>query len=99
MIVVPKSVCPSCTVPYEYPGPMPIPPIESCPPCEPEEEAVIIETIPVSVCPCPSPPDPIVIPTKKKIKVTKVKLCYKEFVLAVSTTKFCDIGPKCHSGV
>lgn len=99
MIAVPKSVCPPCGIPLVYPGPQPIPPIESCPPCESEEEGVVIETIPSSVCPCPLPPDPIEIPIKRQIKVTKTALCYKEFILAISTTKFCNTGPKCRSDV
>jgi len=99
MISIPRSVCPPCVIPNEKVVLTPIPPIDSCPPCEPEDDAVVLESIPASVCPCPPLPDPIVVPLSRKIKVTKIELCYKEFVLAVSTTKHCDTGPKCRPGV
>jgi hypothetical protein len=99
MIQVPKDLCPPCEVTYEYSELAAIPPIETCPPCEPENEDVVLTPIVSFLCPCPEPPEPVMIPVRKKIKSTIVKLCYKEFILAISTTKLCETGPQCRPGV
>lgn len=97
MMIIPKTACSLCEVAYEYPGPLPIPPVESCPPCETVKEEIILTPIVNTLCPCPLPePDAILVEPIDEI--TTVDLCYKEFVLSVATTKFCEIGPKCHSG-
>jgi hypothetical protein len=99
MINVPKSVCQSCVMPNVYQDLQPLAPIETCPPCESDKYEVTLEPIVSFLCPCPPPPEPVIIPLKRKFKTTTVTLCFKEFVLAVSTTKFCETGPKCHPSV
>lgn len=95
MIVIPKSACLPCGVVNNTISSSVLPPVDSCPPCEEEIDEEPSEPVVSFLCPCPVPDDPIVIPVKRKFKTTIVKSCYADFVLALSTTKFCDVGPKC----
>lgn len=97
MIVLPKSLCQPCEPIVDAVRLSSIPPIKSCPPCEPANNIVILKPIVNELCLCPAQPEPVVVPTKKYVKISTVDLCYRDFVLAVSTTKFCKIGPKCRS--
>lgn len=99
MITVPKSQCPSCDSVYRVFVPKPIPPVESCLPCEKKPTETILQPIVSFMCPCPDPPKPVEVPIKKYIRSRVMVSCYKEFVLAVPTTKFCDVGPKCKPSI
>lgn len=100
MIAIPKSACPPCSV-YKSTSLKPIPPIDSCVPCEQEYAEQKLTSKLEALCLCPSKPELFtVMPTDQiKTRIVSTNLCYKEFVISVSTTKFCKDGPKCHSKV